>query len=963
MLMKSLLLRSGAAAAFLVAALATPAPCTEAPAASPEAAFMRPPAAARPWLRWWWPGADVEPAEIDREIALMRDNGFAGAEIQPFNPGLSGLSAESFARVNSYATPPFFAMMKHAAEAADARGLALDYTFGSAWPSGGGFAITPELALRELTMGRTEVEGGTAQPIKVEMPARSRKMGAFNSLDPRMRDPRIAEIKKRFDALQRVVAVVAVKGGAPDLKPAEKNGFNLFPWRKVITPGALDPQSAVVLTDKLRDDGVLDWKAPPGRWQIFVFKEYAVNTAVFAGVGEGTQLVADPFDREAFAAHSARVGDPLMATLGPRARGLRGTFIDSLELMSDIYWSRDFLSEFQKRRGYDLTPYLPLVLQPGWMQAWGEFYSPPYFQGGDIGERIRADYRQTISDLLIDRFIQPFVDWNHAHKLLARFQAHGAPVDTLRGYGLADIPETEDLVDGGNPYFMRLARSAAHIYGRSIISAESLCWPGRAFSVTPAEMRQRADLILASGVNQMVFHGMPYAYQRERWPGWHAFAPIGFGAGFSTMFSETNPIWPGVPRLTAYVTRMQSLMRQGQSVVPVALYLGETGYYDGIETQGVGHNPIERTLLADGYDYDRINADALAKARVVDSQLLTAGGGRFPALVLPPLDALRAETAERIAAFARAGLPVLFIDHAPSRELGFLDHQARDKRVAAAVADILRSGGKVSARATLGTALRAARIPANLSFTGDPADLVFVQRKVDGHIVTFIHNPAREARDAGFDLAATGRLTRWDAMNGVIAPFASSASGEGLHVPLRLAAGESALLVLDTAKSAEQPASERLIAERALPATGWSLRVSGHGVGGTPIEGPIHLSELTDFANIEGLSRFAGVASYSIPFSTDPSWRRTGDRVLLDLGTVHDIATVTLNGRTLPTLIGPDWTVDVTKLLRRSGANQLVVAVGNAANNAVIDPKKPGYNAIKSVPAGLIGPVSLKLVR
>ena len=94
--------------------------------------------------------------------------------------------------------------------------------------------------------------------------------------------------------------------------------------------------------------------------------------------------------KAAFAAHAARVGDPL----GVAPRGLRSTFVDSLELMQDIAWSPDFFAEFKARRGYDLMPYLPFVLQPGWMQAWGEHWSPPYFEADTpgLGERVRTDF-------------------------------------------------------------------------------------------------------------------------------------------------------------------------------------------------------------------------------------------------------------------------------------------------------------------------------------------------------------------------------------------------------------------------------------------------------------------------------------------------------------------------------------------------------------------------------------------
>lgn len=950
----------------IVAALAAAQPSplrARSPDTGVDATFARPDPRARPWVRWWWPGGDVSPEEIEREIHLLRANGFGGAEVQPFNPGIKAGSPEVSARIQDYATPSFFHKMKYAVGSAARNGLAIDYTFGSAWPAGGGFAISPDRALRELTMAFTEVRGGQKGPFKIAIPARSRKMGAFNSLDPRSRDPRVAAAKVQFDAIQKIVAVVAIRGDAPDLKPVPKGGFALFPWRDVARPGTLDMRSAIILTENLTADGTLDWAPPLGRWQVFVFKEYATNSGVSAGVGEGPQLVADHFDEASFAAHAGRVGDPMIKALGAHAKGLRATFIDSLELMPDMYWSRDFLAEFQRRRGYDLTPYLPLVLQPGWMQAWGEHYSPAYFDANDIGDRIRADYRQTVSDLLIDRFLSPFVAWNHRNGLLARFQAHGAPMDIIKGYGLADIPETEDLLEDGNPYLMRFARSGARLYGRSIISAESMVWKGRPYSATLGQMRQRADLIFASGVNELVIHGMPYAYQRDQWPGWHPFGPIGFSTGFSSMLTDSNPIWAGVTRLTGYITRMQSLMRQGEAVVPVAYFLGETGYYDGIEMAGAKHSPIERALLAGGYDYDRINAESLASSKVVDRALVTESGARFPALVLPPLKAIRAETAELLAAFARQGLPIFFIDAEPTRELGFLDHQARDQRVAAALSTVMQHGGKVVSQAGLSAMLRNARVPANLSFTGDARDLVFVQRLIGRRAFTFVHNNSPDTKDADFDIASTGRVTRWDANTGMIEAYPSTEQRGVTHIPLKLAPGASALLVLDPFAPRVPANLPQMIAEQRLPVEGWQLNVNGHGVAGVTVNKAIPLTTLADYAKIDGLERFSGIATYKRRFRIDRAWRLHRTRIVIDLGQVHDQANVHVNGKAFPTLIGPDWSVDVTDAVRGHGDNDLVVEVVNTPNNAMIDTARTGFRDIKPVPAGLIGPVIISAVR
>lgn len=918
--------------------------------------FEAPPREVRPRVRWWWPGAAADEQELRREIALLDENGFSGAEIQSFAPNFVTLTPEERAVVNDYAEPRFFALVRAAADAARARGMSLDYTFGSAWPSGGGFAITPEKAFVELTMARTAVKGGAAGPIKVAIPSRTRRLGALNTLDARVKDPKVADWRARLDARARIVAVVAMKGSAPALKSVgATGGFKLFPWDDVAAPGRLDASSRIVLTDRLREDGTLDWAPPPGEWQVFVFKQYASDTGVLGAAGRGPQLVLDHMSPEAFAAHAARVGDPL----GTRPAGMRATFVDSLELMQDIQWGPQLLDAFRKRRGYDLTPYLPFVLQPGWMQAWGEHYSPPYFEaaGSDLGERVRADYRRTVSELMIDGFVRPFVAWNHAHGLQAKFQAHGGAFDILQGYGLADIPETEDLPHDGDPLFMRFARSAAHLYGRRLVSAESLVWPARPYDVTPDELRRRVDLIVSGGVNSLILHGLDYRLRPEDWPGWHAFQPNAFTPGFSTMLTETNPIWPAVKPLAGYIARLQSLMQAGSAVVPVAYFYGGYGYYVGIEDEGAGGQAAEKGFLAAGYDYDRINPDAIAQARVEGRQLVSKGGHRYAALVLPPLDGIRAETAEAVARFARAGLPVFFTGRAPTRDEGLADAKRRDARVKKAVAAALGAGARIVAAAEAPAALRAAAVPANLTFTGDAADLVFVQRQVDGRLVTFLHNRGQADRRVTLALPGLGGVTRWQPMDGGIAPVSASARAGGTVVPVALAPGESALLVLDSKTRPQQVSAPVETGRAVLPAQGWSLKVEGH-VSRKPYAQDVGPFVLKDLREVPGLARFSGTATYRRSIDVNPAWLARGKRLVLDLGKVHDLAMVSVNGRALAPAITAPFHVDVTSALR-PGTNDLVVRVANTPQNAMIDEKAPAYRNLKSAPAGLLGPVVL----
>ena len=930
-----------------------------------EQAFKTPPKTARPWVRWWWPGGAVEDGELYREVGVLDAAGFGGGEIQPFNPGITKLTPEQRLAVNDYATPTFFAHVKAVVDAAARRGLQMDYTFGSAWPSGGGFAITPELALLELTVSRTSIVGGAPAPIKVTLPVRSRKLGALSSLDPRTKDPSVADWTARMDARSKLIAVIAVKGSDPQIKPDVKpGGFKLFSFGAVVTKsGELEPGSQIVLTEKLRPDGTLDWAPPPGHWQVLVFEQYVANSSVMAGVGAGPQLVLDHFKQEAFEAHARRVGDPLIAALGAAHSALRATFVDSLELMPDLYWSEDFLQQFQKRRGYDLTAYLPLILQPGWMESWDDHFSPPCYTMGDVGDRVRADYQETVSDLFVERFVTPYVKWNHDHGTLARFQAHGAPVDLVEAYGLADIPETEDLYEFADPYFMRLARSAGDIYGHPLVSAESLVWKDRPYSVTPLEMRRRADLIYASGVNELILHGFPYVLPGQNWPGWHPFAPSGFTPGFSNMLAQANPIWVAVPALASYMSRMQALLQQGRNVVPVALFLDEIGYFKGIEDGGAGQHVTDKALLAGGYDYDRITPHELATARVEGKRLVTPSGAHFDALVVPPLEAIRAEAIERIGQFAKDGLPVVFSDVSPGKEKGFFDREERDRRVATAVAAALAAGAKVVPAGQVADRLGELHVPANLHFVADPIDVSFVQKDIHGRSVNFLHNAGSEPRDATFEIpAAAGTPERWNAFDGTVAAQPAFATADNIRVILQLPPGDSALIVFDPSRRARtlSPAAPATVGEQSIPATGWTLHASGHGAKGRSIDITQSLSGLTDWRQIQGLEDLSGTGVYTRTVELERGWLKRGTHVMLDLGEVHDVAVVTINGHELAPVWEPG-ALDVTRALR-PGANILTVAVANGPNNALIDPKLPGFKSLQPQAAGLIGPVTLRAV-
>ena len=289
-------------------------------------------------VRWWLPGGDIGPEELRREIAVLDNAGFAGAEIQAFRIGLkSDMPPEQLAKVNDFPTSSFYRKIRSALEEARRRGMFLDLTLGSGWPFGGGEAITPELATLELRSFYRTVEGPAHVREKLSVPSPPPGIGAFIAKITGTSVALPAGWQERMQARTRTVAVVAVRGTTPTTESLSPEGLPRSRIR-VKAAGQLDPQSAIILTDHLGVDGTLDWQAPSGTWQVFVFEQAPADDRVIGGVGGGPQLVLDHMNRQALEAHIQRITGAAGPEIGSfYGKGLRAVFCDSLEVTADLY--------------------------------------------------------------------------------------------------------------------------------------------------------------------------------------------------------------------------------------------------------------------------------------------------------------------------------------------------------------------------------------------------------------------------------------------------------------------------------------------------------------------------------------------------------------------------------------------------------------------------------------------------
>ena len=367
--------------------------------------------------------------------------------------------------------------------------------------------------------------------------------------------------------------------------------------------------------------------------------------------GEG--WVIDHFDRDAVRHYLDRFERAFTQSGTPWPHTF---FNDSYEVYK-ANWTPTLFDEFLKRRGYDLREHLPELL--GYV---------------DDGNQVLCDYRETLSDLLLENFTQQWVSWAHSHGVKVRNQAHGSPANLLDLYAAVDIPEIEGfgLSDFGikglrtdpgmtrknfsDVSMLKYAPSAAHVTGKPLTSSETFTWLTEHFRTSLSQMKPDLDLMFSCGVNHVYFHGSCYTPKDDPWPGWKFYASIDM--------SPTNSIWRDAPYLMQYIERCQSFLQMGQPDNDFLVYLPVRDMWrlrgprndddkDASRNRRGGedllmqfdiHTMDEKSpefihsiLKIDslGYDCDYISDRQLAKVTVRDGMIVTEGGTRYHALIIP----------------------------------------------------------------------------------------------------------------------------------------------------------------------------------------------------------------------------------------------------------------------------------------------------------------------------------------
>lgn len=697
--------------------------------------------------------------------------------------------------------------------------------------------------------------------------------------------------------------------------------------------------------------GRLEWTAPAGNWRIHgLVSKHGIQKVKRAAPG-GAGWVLDPFSTASIDRY-LKSFDPALDR--PEVPEPRAHFHDSFEYYL-AGWTDGFFSKFQQLRGYDLRTQLPAFHGEG---------EP------DTVARVRADYRETMSDLHRD-YLAKWHDWAKQRGSLTRNQAHGSPGNLLDHYAVADIPETEIFrhVDEAQIPMLQFASSAAHLTGKKLVSAETFTWLDEHFQVTPAALKQAADFVWLGGVNHILFHGIPYSPQDAPWPGWLFYA--------STHMGPNGGLWKDLPHFNAYITRVQSVLQSGKPDADVLLYFPiHDLWHSGEEKlplftmhnqdQWLHKSAFHRAAmeLRDGGVSTDFVSDRLLDALEVKDRQLVSGGNRYPLLIVPESRYLPEKTAARLAKLREQGANIIALGK-PGRDVpGHHDLDARRKQLAASEAAIPHAGNS--------DALRVFRKSGQPAAENDLARLGIrhVRRRLDDGHAYFLVNSSGKAIDAPVKLSRTHQsAVLLDPMSGK-----SGVADAKDAIRLVLAPGESRIIRTYSNKQAEGPLWLDLEASGdPIPLTGtWRVRFLD---GGPALPPPFETPTLASWTAQSGdaYRNFSGTAVYRLEFDA-----KGLTHALLDLGEIAHTAKVRLNGKPAGTCWAPPHRLPLLGLLEK-GRNVLEVEITNLAANRIadLDRRKVGWKAFHEInfvnidykpfdasvwpalPSGLLGPVTL----
>ncbi|MFZ0280174.1 MAG: glycosyl hydrolase, partial [Bacteroidales bacterium] len=796
----------------------------------------------KPWTRWWWPGSIVTPTGLTAAMEKYQKAGLGGMEIAV----IYGVKGQEEKFIN-YLSPEWMKMFTYTLKEADRLDLGIDLANASGWPFGGPW-VTPADACKNINFKTFSLTGGERLDEKIEF----------------IQQPLLRAVGQRPD-------ITKLEDPISKNKDLQLYALDQIRFEKPLPLYTLmaysDSGKVLDLTPMITPERSLDWTAPPGNWDLYaLFRGWHGKQAERAGPG-GEGDVIDHFSGSAinnYLKHFEGIFKDYDIS------SLRGYFNDSYEVddaSGQADWSDNLFYEFRIRRGYDLSGHLPALFQND---------SP------EKNARILSDYRQTISDLILEKFTTNWTEWAHKQGKFTRDQAHGSPGNILDLYAAVDIPETE----GNEITRLKFASSASNVTGKQYTSCEAATWLGEHFTSSLADVKKAVDLFFLAGINHVFYHGTCYSPQDEPWPGFLFYA--------SVEFTPANSFWNDFKGLNNYVARIQSFMQQGMSDNDILIYFpifdryadysrGMLEHFDAVSPRFDG-TPFKsgiETMQAKGYAFDYIS-DLQIKNTEVSGGILQTEGNEYKTLILPGCKYIPIETMTRILKLANDGARIIVLGDLPENVSGWADYTEKQSLLERIKSSINFTGTNIPgvSKAVFGNGsiLLGNDLNDLLSFAGVRHETMvenniqFTRRiNKEGYCYLVINN-GEKLFDGWITLqvkaSAAALFNPLTSESGIAA---SRVKNDGtLEIYIRLAPGESMIIAATGNKFSGEPYPFYDPVSPPVELTGnWKIDFID---GGPVLPTPRESGRLISWTEFEGddVKYFSGTARYTINFAMPP---------------------------------------------------------------------------------------------
>lgn len=926
--------------------------CKNQPADTLKEEFKNPPESSKPGVYWYFMDGNLSREEMTKDLESMKEAGINRLIFLEVNVGVPR------GPVN-FMSEQWQELFVHAVREAERLGIKIMMGAGPGWCGSGGPWVPANESMKHLVFSETEVSGNKTVTIKLPVPEQ-RSTVWHQMKDPFYEDMAVYAVPVSArpvieDINEKALYERDPYSSKPNVKPylSAPAVYNEISGNQV-----LNPQDIINISKNMQSDGQLVWNAPEGKWTIIRMGIRVTGASTRPSPEPVIGLESDKLNARAFENHLKNYTDILLEKTAPRKKdaGWTGFHIDSWESGAQN-WTDDLVVEFNKRRGYDPEPYFLA-------------YTGRAVKGEEITERFLWDLRLTCQELLLQNHAEFARDYAHQNGLELTIEPYDMnPAGDLDLGAVADVIMAEfwsKRFGYHTSYAVIEATSISHITGQPIVGAEVFTSNNsEAWQECPWSMKDQSDWALAMGVNRFIYHTFAHKPLGDEFRPGMTMGPYG------VHWDRGQTWWPMVEAYHKYISRNSHLMQQGQAVSDI-LYLTPEG-------APMVFTPPQDALFENGaipdkkgFGFDGCSPKMLMeRAGVKNGRIVFPGASAYEIMVLPNFKTMTPELLEKIISLVEQGAKI--IGTPPEKSPGLTDYPNCDKRVndlAKKLWGTLQTPDKTSVvkygKGEIYWGGNLTNLPSGELYPGfeNTVDILsqlavqpdfnsanncirFGHRKTDDREIYFVANRTESFQSTNCMFRAQGQPELWMATTGETRRIENYTTENGVTtIPLEFFPYESYFIVFNgkgkTTNTKNKTSNFPEFTKVQSLEGSWD--VSFDPKWGGPEN--IVFNTLQDWSRhqMHGIKFYSGIVTYKKIFVVE---NLEDKKYFIDLGVVHDMARVKLNGKEIGVVWCAPWRIEISEALLK-GNNELEIEVANRWINRLLgDRLEPDANVRK----------------